>query len=50
VAFTVLIGAVLLQVVGRITGGAPVWTEELTRYALLFMVACLPCFWPQDQC
>ena len=39
VAFAVLIGAVLLQVVGRITGGAPVWTEELTRYALLFMVA-----------
>jgi len=38
-SFAVLIGAVLLQVVGRVTGGAPVWTEELTRFALLFTVA-----------
>lgn len=39
VSFAVLIGAVLLQVAGRLTGFAPVWTEELTRYALLFSVA-----------
>lgn len=39
VAFAVLMGAVLLQVVGRLTGNAPVWTEELTRYALLYMIA-----------
>jgi TRAP-type C4-dicarboxylate transport system permease small subunit len=26
-------------VAGRLTGLAPVWTEELTRYALLFTVA-----------
>lgn len=38
-SFALLITAVLLQVVGRVTGLAPVWTEELTRYALLFMVA-----------
>lgn len=38
-SFALLIAAVLLQVVGRLTGLAPVWTEELTRYALLFMVA-----------
>ncbi|MFW2542939.1 TRAP transporter small permease [Primorskyibacter sp. 2E107] len=38
-SFAVLIGAVLLQVVGRLTDTAPVWTEELTRYALLFTVA-----------
>lgn len=38
-SFAVLIGAVLLQVVGRLTDSAPVWTEELTRYALLFTVA-----------
>ncbi|TCO71312.1 TRAP transporter small permease [Rhodovulum euryhalinum] len=38
-AFAVLIGTVLIQVLGRFTGIAPVWTEELTRYALLFMVA-----------
>lgn len=35
----VLIGAVLLQVVGRMTGFQQVWTEELTRFALLYMVA-----------
>ncbi|MEM7693022.1 MAG: TRAP transporter small permease [Pseudomonadota bacterium] len=39
VSFSVLIAAVLIQVVGRFTGSSPVWTEELTRYALLYMVA-----------
>jgi TRAP-type C4-dicarboxylate transport system permease small subunit len=39
VAFSVLIVAVLIQVVGRFLGSSPVWTEELTRYALLFTVA-----------
>ena len=39
VSFAVLLGAVLLQVAGRLTDSAPVWTEELTRYALLFTVA-----------
>lgn len=38
-SFAVLLGAVLLQVTGRLTDSAPVWTEELTRYALLFTVA-----------
>jgi TRAP-type C4-dicarboxylate transport system permease small subunit len=38
-AFATLIGAVLLQVTGRTLGDSPVWTEELTRYALLYMVA-----------
>lgn len=38
-SFFVLIVAVLIQVTGRTTGFAPVWTEELTRYALLFSVA-----------
>ena len=39
VAFAVLIAAVLIQVTGRLSGFAAVWTEELTRYALLFTVA-----------
>jgi TRAP-type C4-dicarboxylate transport system permease small subunit len=39
ISFLVLICAVLLQVVGRTTGNSPVWTEELTRYALLYLVA-----------
>ncbi|MFZ7092400.1 TRAP transporter small permease [Primorskyibacter sp. 2E233] len=39
VSFAILIGAVLIQVVGRFIGNSPVWTEELTRYALLFTVA-----------
>ena len=39
VSFAVLIAAVLIQVVGRFVGNSPVWTEELTRYALLFSVA-----------
>lgn len=38
-AFFVLIGAVLLQVSGRTFGSSFVWTEELTRYALLYLVA-----------
>jgi TRAP-type C4-dicarboxylate transport system permease small subunit len=39
VSFAVLLAAVLVQVIGRATGGSPVWTEELTRFALLFTVA-----------
>lgn len=39
ISFAILIATVLLQVVGRLTGLSPVWTEELTRYALLFTVA-----------
>lgn len=38
-AFAVLIAAVLLQVGGRLAGSSPVWTEELTRFALLYLVA-----------
>jgi TRAP-type C4-dicarboxylate transport system permease small subunit len=38
-AFAVLIAAVLIQVVGRTVGRSPVWSEELTRYALLYLVA-----------
>jgi len=38
-AFAVLICAVLIQVVGRVLGDSPVWTEELTRFALLFLAA-----------
>ena len=38
-SFSVLIVTVLIQVVGRTVGSSPVWTEELTRYALLFSVA-----------
>lgn len=29
----------MIQVVGRISGSSPVWTEELTRYAILFTIA-----------
>ena len=39
VSFAVLIAAVLIQVAGRAVGNSPVWTEELTRFALLYMVA-----------
>lgn len=39
VAFLVLIVAVLVQVVGRASGASPVWTEELTRFALLYLLA-----------
>ncbi|WP_339760409.1 TRAP transporter small permease [uncultured Hoeflea sp.] len=40
IAFAVLMGAVVIQVLGR-SGltSSPVWTEELTRYALLFLAA-----------
>lgn len=38
-AFAILMGAVLIQVIGRLSGLSPVWSEELTRYALLYMVA-----------
>lgn len=39
-AFLVLIGAVLIQVIGRsLLNDSPVWTEELTRFALLFLAA-----------
>ncbi|WP_017998850.1 TRAP transporter small permease subunit [Paracoccus sp. N5] len=37
-SFLVLIGAVTVQVVGRsFIGSSPVWTEELTRFALLYL-------------
>lgn len=39
VSFAVLIGAVLTQVLGRTFGSSPVWTEELTRFAMLFTIA-----------
>ncbi|MCV0429620.1 MAG: TRAP transporter small permease subunit [Roseibium sp.] len=39
VAFMVLILAVLTQVLGRTIGNSPVWTEELTRFALIYMTA-----------
>lgn len=38
-AFFVLMAAVLTQVLGRTLASSPVWTEELTRFAMLFMVA-----------
>ncbi|WP_244888680.1 TRAP transporter small permease [Pseudorhodobacter antarcticus] len=34
-----LILTVLTQVLGRTFSSSPVWTEELTRFALLYMVA-----------
>lgn len=39
IAFMVLIIAVLTQVLGRAIGDSPVWTEELTRFALIYMTA-----------
>ncbi len=40
IAFLVLIAAVVTQVLGRtVFDDSPVWTEELTRYALLFLAA-----------
>lgn len=40
VSFGVLMLAVLVQVLGRsVFGSSPVWTEELTRYALLYLAA-----------
>ena len=38
-AFAVLIVSVMIQVVGRTAGASPVWTEELTRFALLYLAA-----------
>lgn len=38
-AFSVLIATVLTQVLARTFGTSPVWTEELTRFALLYMAA-----------
>ncbi|AUH34024.1 TRAP transporter small permease [Paracoccus tegillarcae] len=38
VSFLVLIAAVTVQVIGRsFIGSSPVWTEELTRFALLYL-------------
>ncbi|WP_424944972.1 TRAP transporter small permease [Aliiroseovarius crassostreae] len=37
-SFLVLIAAVLTQVLGRTLGSSPVWTEELTRFAMLYTV------------
>ncbi len=39
IAFSVLIVAVIVQVAGRSLGSSPIWTEELTRYALLYLCA-----------
>ena len=39
ISFLVLIGSVLLQVAGRFGGSSPVWTEELSRFALLYLAA-----------
>ncbi|MFK7871311.1 MAG: TRAP transporter small permease [Roseobacter sp.] len=39
ISFLVLIAAVLTQVLGRTFGSSPVWTEELTRFAMLYTVA-----------
>ena len=38
-SFAILMVAVLVQVVTRTfsSGGSPVWTEEVTRYALLYV-------------
>ncbi|RLJ41009.1 TRAP-type C4-dicarboxylate transport system permease small subunit [Litoreibacter meonggei] len=39
IAFCVLLGTVLYQVIGRTFAISSVWTEELTRYALLYVAA-----------
>lgn len=40
ISFMVLIAAVLVQVIGRtVIQDSPVWTEELTRFALLYLTA-----------
>jgi len=39
IAFAVLILAVLVQVIGRTIGVSPVWSEELTRFGLLYLAA-----------
>ncbi len=38
-SFAILIVTVLIQVIGRTVGFSPVWTEELTRFALLYLAA-----------
>lgn len=38
-AFMVLILAVLIQISGRLIGVSPVWSEELSRFALIYMTA-----------
>jgi TRAP-type transport system small permease protein len=39
-AFAVLVGVVTLQVLGRVPGfPSPSWTEEVARFALVYMVA-----------
>jgi len=39
ISFAVLIAAVLVQVVWRSIGSSPIWTEELSRYGLLYVAA-----------
>jgi TRAP-type transport system small permease protein len=40
IAFSILVGVVTLQVLGRIPGfPSPSWTEEIARFALIYMVA-----------
>ena len=39
VSFAVLIGSVLIQVIWRTFGSSPIWTEELSRYGLLYVAA-----------
>lgn len=40
IAFAVLSAAVIIQVLGRtVFESSPVWTEELTRFALLYLAA-----------
>lgn len=39
IAFMVLGIAVLTQVIGRSLGSSPIWTEELTRFALIYLTA-----------
>ncbi|MCB1372897.1 MAG: TRAP transporter small permease subunit [Rhodobacteraceae bacterium] len=39
IAFAVLCTSVLIQVLGRSFAASPVWTEELTRFALLYLAA-----------
>ncbi len=38
-SFALLIGSVTLQVVSRTLGSSPVWTEEITRFGLLYLAA-----------
>lgn len=38
-SFALLIGSVTLQVVSRTAGSSPVWTEEVTRFGLLYLAA-----------